>query len=253
MNDTFTKKRFCFFIETFITTLITIILTLLIDHLPELYIMGNKIYFIIIVLILSIVISIIWTVFNVCMINRKHKIKRGNLDLTIIKGDIFKQSNGDIIIPVDSEFKSHDYTNIDPIPKTSVQSYFMREIYPNAEEKNTKNDNKRYIYKNQSFRLFDMVELNEKDRIYLESIGSFIDELIHPLCDLINDTERGQEFYIPVMGSQVRFSGETNALSGQRRLKLLTTALEMYRFEQKVNITIVVYSDTKEDYKFDEL
>lgn len=239
--------------KTLLKTLSTIILTLFIDYLPKPYVMEKKISVFILILILSIIISIVWTAVDIYMTNRKYKIKRENLDLTIIKGDIFDQSNGDIIIPVDSEFNSHDYTSIDPIPNTSVQSRFMREFYYNAKEKNTKNGNKLYIYKEQTFRVFDMVELNEEDRIYLESIGSFIDELIHPLCDLINDIERGQKFYIPVIGSQVRFSGETNALSGQKRLQLLITALEMYRFEQKVDITIVVYSDSKEDYKFDEL
>lgn len=51
--------------------------------------MGQKISVFIIILILSILISIIRTIFDVYMINKKHKIKRGNLDLTIIKGDIF--------------------------------------------------------------------------------------------------------------------------------------------------------------------
>ncbi|HLQ83240.1 MAG TPA: hypothetical protein VK121_05300 [Pseudogracilibacillus sp.] len=96
----------------------------------------------------------------------------------------------------------------------------MRKIYHNADEKNTKNDNKLYVYNNQRFRLFNMVDLDENDRIYLTSVGSFIDELINPLCDMINDIERGQEFYIPVIGSQVRFRSETNALIGQKKIEI---------------------------------
>lgn len=251
MNNIYTKKRAVFLGKTTWSFFFTL---LGLDYLfLEIY-TENKWGFLFFLLLISFVSAGIWTYISICRKNKNLKIERENLNLNIIRGNIFKQNNSDnlIIIPVDSEFKNHNYTNNNPIAKTTVQSQFMRSIYNKTEKVSRKKDYELYSYKKQCFVPFEIGKLDDDNRVDLELIGNYF-YLIHRLCNLIDEIERNEEIIIPVIGGRVRFTKETNALSAQQRLELLITALKMYKFEQKVKIKIVIFSKTEEDYKFDEL
>lgn len=233
---------------------ITVVLTLIgyESLFSDLFNQENKWKLIFDIALLSFIIAVLITIARVAYVNRKYNFESDNLKLSLSRGNLFEIKEGTIIIPVDSNYEDYNYQETNFIAPSTLQYQFMSSIYE-VENKKEFHDYYDVFFQGQTkYILFKVGELDEGKRLYLDSMGSYID-LLYRLSKIINDIERNETFYLPVIGGRMRFNKEINALSSQNRLNLLVTVLKMHRFEQKTKIHIVVYNTSEEDYKFDEL
>lgn len=250
MIDKLTKKRMLLFGKHFLT--IGMSLLGYESLFSDLFQQDNKWKVVLSIALFSLIIALLLTFIKISCVNQKYQFKKDNLDLTVSRGNIFEAKEGTIIIPVDSGYEDHSYLEDDFITDNSLQFKFMTTIHERV-NKRSSNDKYDVFHQDQiKYVLFEVGELNNKKRIYLNSIGEYID-LLYQVCKIINDIERSEIFYLPVIGRRMRFREETNALSSQNRLDLLITVLKMHRFEQKTKINVIVFEETEEDYKLDEL
>lgn len=216
-------------------------------------ILNNKLYFELIIFIVSLFLAYIWYVINkFCPYKFSNTNKKVNLRVKY--GDIFctkyfsGEENTIIVIATAKnlivKYKDDDGKNIIDEDSTYVQ--FLKKQNITCEDTlASQRDSEDTFVRYKNYILMKLAKYDKDYNIHIE-LSEYV-SLIVKLCEYIDKHIKGEKIVLPVIGGKISLKG----VSGMDRLVLMESIFRTYPFDKKIDITIVVRNTERLENNYD--